>query len=307
MNAFLYITTVIIWGTTWIAINWQAGDVSALVSVLYRFVIAGALFLPVLWLLGRVQSVRWRDHGFFVLQGICLFCLNYIFMYHASYYIISGLMSVIFAMATLFNAFNQWLIWRKRPSPAIYLAGVMGIAGLVLLFWQQLRVSGDLQEMLYGTVLCLLGTYCFSLGNMVSVRNSQHHIDPATSNAYGMVYGAAILLVIVLMTGAEFTWDSRPAYWGSLLYLAIPGSIIGFTAYLMLVARIGANQAVYTSVLFPVVALSISTFLEGYQWDIFSVSGLALVMLGVLVSSRGDLLWSILRCFYRRREVSAGE
>lgn len=300
MNAFLYITTVVIWGTTWIAINWQAGDVAALVSILYRFAIAGALFLPILWLLGGLQSVRWRDHGFFVLQGICLFCLNYIFMYNASYYIISGLMSVIFALATLFNAFNQWLIWRKKPSPSIYLAGVMGVLGLILLFWQQIRLTGNLQDMFYGTVLCLLGTYCFSLGNMVSVRNSQHKINPATSNAYGMVYGAVILLVIAFLSGAELNWDSRPLYWWSLLYLAIPGSIIGFTAYLMLVARIGANQAVYTSVLFPVVALSISTFLEGYQWDIFSITGLTLVMLGVLVSSRGDLLWSLLGGVRRR-------
>ena len=109
-----------------------------------------------------------------------------------------------------------------------------------------------------------------------------------------MTYGALLMLVIITLSGTEWHWDSSTLYIGSLLYLAIPGSIIGFTIYLVLVARIGANQAAYTSVLFPVVALTISTFVESYHWDIFSIVGLLLVMLGVLVSSCGGYLLKVL-------------
>ena len=69
-------------------------------------------------------------------------------------------------------------------------------------------------------------------------------------------------------------------YIGSLLYLAIPGSVIGFTAYLTLVGRMGPERAAYCTVLFPVVALNISVFVEGYQWTAPALLGLALVMLG---------------------------
>ena len=296
MNILLYIATVLIWGTTWIAIYWQAGDVATLVSVFYRFAIAAALFLPLLMLLGKftkikMQQTNKRDHLFFFLQGLCLFSVNFIFFYTASQYIISGLVAVIFAMATLFNVFNQWLIWRKKPPLSIYIASLLGLSGLVLLFWQQLTSAANVEHIFYGILFSVAGTYCFSLGNMISMRHSQNGIKPWTSNAYGMIYGVGILLVAIQLFGVEWSWDSRPIYIGSLFYLAIPGSIIGFTVYLALVARIGANKAAYTTVLFPLVALTISTVVEGYQWDLLAFMGLALVVSGVIISSRGEQLW----------------
>jgi drug/metabolite transporter (DMT)-like permease len=59
-------------------------------------------------------------------------------------------------------------------------------------------------------------------------------------------------------------WNAR--YIGALGYLVIPGSVIGFTAYLTLVGRMGPERAAYCTVLFPVVALNVSAFAEGYQW-----------------------------------------
>ncbi len=100
----------------------------------------------------------------------------------------------------------------------------------------------------------------------------------------------SILLMIMMFTGVEWVWDSRSVYWGTLLYLAIPGSILGFTAYLSLVGRIGADQAVYSTVLFPVVALTISTFVEDYSWSITAVVGLFLILLGVLLALKGNYL-----------------
>jgi len=293
VNFFLYVATVVIWGSTWIAIHWQLGSVDAIVSIFYRFGIAAALFLPLLKLFGKLQVTQRRDHVFFVMQGACLFSVNYLFMYQAGHYIITGLMSVIFALVALFNAFNQWLIWRKKPSGTIYLASVLGLVGLVFLFWRELQISHNVEEVLIGIAFAMAGTYVFSLGNMVSVRNSQQGIKPWTSNAYGMIYGALIVFIGMQLFQVPFQWDDSPYYTASLIFLAIPGSIIAFTMYLVLISRIGASQAAYTGVLFPVVALTFSTFIEDYHWDIYAIIGLALVMLGVVVSSRGEkiFLW----------------
>ena len=293
MNFFLYVATVVIWGSTWIAIHWQLGSVDAIVSIFYRFGIAAALFLPLLKLFGKLQVTQRRDHLFFVMQGACLFSVNYLFMYQAGHYIITGLMSVIFALVALFNAFNQWLIWRKKPSGTIYLASVLGLVGLVFLFWRELQISHNVEEVLIGIAFAMAGTYVFSLGNMVSVRNSQQGIKPWTSNAYGMIYGALIVFIGMQLFQVPFQWDDSPYYTASLIFLAIPGSIIAFTMYLVLISRIGASQAAYTGVLFPVVALTFSTFIEDYHWDIYAIIGLTLVMLGVVVSSRGEkiFLW----------------
>ncbi len=290
MNLFLYASVVFIWGTTWIGIHWQVGDVPLLLSVFYRFALASVLFLPLLHFMGKLQKVGRRDHFFFLLQGLCLFSINFLFFYNASLYLVSGIVSVIFASAILFNAFNQWLIWKKRPPITIYLSSFLGIAGLVMLFWEQLSQGQYSDNSLIGIVYALLGTYCFSLGNMITLRHSANGIAPWTSTAYGMIYGAVALFVMVLLSGVEWVWDTRPIYWGSLLYLVIPGSILGFTAYLSLVSRIGANQAAYSTVLFPIVALTISTIVEDYHWDIFAVMGLVSILMGVLLALKGEYI-----------------
>jgi drug/metabolite transporter (DMT)-like permease len=61
------------------------------------------------------------------------------------------------------------------------------------------------------------------------------------------------------------------------------GSVIAFGAYFTLVGRIGASNAAYSTLLFPLVALSISTVYEGYVWHMNGVVGLLLILTGNLV------------------------
>jgi drug/metabolite transporter (DMT)-like permease len=89
-----------------------------------------------------------------------------------------------------------------------------------------------------------------------------------------------MLSVWCLVKGIPFDMEWNARYIGSLLYLVIPGSVIGFTAYLTLVGRMGPERAAYCTVLFPVVALNVSAFAEGYQWTAPALVGLVLVMLG---------------------------
>src|SRR5690606_33612307 len=125
-----------------------------------------------------------------------------------------------------------------------------------------------------------LGTLCFSAGNLLSSLQQQAGLRPLTTNAWGMLYGALLLFGYCLVGGVPFAFEANTRYIGSLLYLAIPGSVIGFTAYLTLVGRMGPERAAYCTVLFPVVALNISVFAEGYQWSLPALFGLGLVMLG---------------------------
>jgi drug/metabolite transporter (DMT)-like permease len=85
-------------------------------------------------------------------------------------------------------------------------------------------------------------------------------------------------------------FDAGAQYVAAWLYLAIPGSVIGFTAYLTLVGRMGADRAAYCTVLFPIVALNVSAAVEGYHWTLIGLGGLVLVALGnAVVFWRGAL------------------
>lgn len=171
MNALLYILVVVIWGTTWIAIYMQQGAVSVPVSIFWRFAVAAVVMLVTLLALGRLKRIAIKDHLFCVLQGACVFGFNFFCFYHAAAYISSGLESVIFSMAVLFNAFNNMLFFRKKPSPRVLPAAALGIAGIIALFWHDLVATQLAPSLLIGIGLSALGTFGFSLGNMISARH----------------------------------------------------------------------------------------------------------------------------------------
>lgn len=280
MNISLFLATVLIWGTTWIAIAFQLGPVPVLVAVFHRFALAAVLMLPALALLRQLTPVPLRQHRFILLQGICLFSLNFICFYNATRFIPSGLVSVIFSLATIYNAVNARLIFGDRVKPRALLATALGAAGLICLFAPELTGHEVNADALKGMGLAALGTLFFSLGNMVSRRNSAAGIPPLTANAWGMGYGALILLAIITATGTPLMTPEGGRYLWALIYLSVVGSIIGFTTYLMLVQRIGTGRAAYATVCFPVIALIASAIWEGFLWTPLAVAGLALTLAG---------------------------
>lgn len=287
VNLFLYLLTVLIWGSTWMAIKLQLGVVAIPVSILYRFALASVVMLAGLAALGRLQRLSRHGHLLCLGQGLCLFCLNFLCFYSATQWISSGLVSVVFSASTLWNALNARLWFGTRIAPRVMLGGAFGLAGLVLLFWPEVAGQQAGHETMLGLGLALLGTLCFSTGNMLSSAQQRAGIGPLTGNAYSMLYGSLVLLAGCVVTGQSFDFDPSPVYVGALLYLAFFGSIVAFTSYLTLVGRLGPARAAYCTVLFPVVALSISTVAEGYRWTLPAVAGLALVMMGnVLVFAR---------------------
>ncbi len=280
MNLSLYLLTVLIWGTTWIALKLQLGEVAIPVSIVYRFALAALVLFAILLITRRLQPVNRRGQLICLAQGVCLFCVNFMCFLTASQWIPSGLIAVVFSTATLWNALNARLFFRQKVASNVLAGGALGLLGLACLFWPEMSGHGASHQTLIGLGLALLGTLCFSAGNMLSSMQQKAGLRPLTTNAWGMFYGATILCVYCLLSGTPFTVEWNGRYIGSLLYLVIPGSVIGFTAYLTLVGRMGPERAAYCTVLFPVVALNISAWVEGYQWTPVALIGLVLVMVG---------------------------
>jgi len=284
MNIFLYLLTVLIWGTTWIAITFQLGTVPAPVSIAYRFWLATAVLMAFLLITRRPVWPPRRAWPYLFAQGIALFCLNFLCFYYASQWVTSGLEAVVFSTAPLWNAINGRIFLGRPIRRQVMMGALLGLCGIVLLFAPQMAGRWHDSKVLMGLALTLGGTLCFSCGNLLSSRMQSLGLTPWLTNTWAMMIGSTTLGVAAFALGMPFALDPSPRYLGALLYLAIPGSVIGFTAYLLLVGRIGPDRAAYSTVLFPIVALTISTIYEGYHWTPLALGGLALVLAGNLLA-----------------------
>ncbi|MEH6472527.1 MAG: EamA family transporter [Halopseudomonas sp.] len=282
-NSLLYLTTVMIWGSTFYVIKFQLGLVDPLVSVAYRFILAGVLLLVFCRLRGMALAFSAKEHLFMLLQGLSLFGINYWLMYQGTAHLTSGLIALTFSTIVMMNIVNSAVFLGAPVRKEVVIGGVLGLLGITLVF-QPSDAGFELSGLaLQALLIVLVGTYCASLGNITSARNQRQGLPVIQTNAFGMSYGGIAMLLIALLSDKPLAFDTSLPYIGSLLYLSVLGSIIAFGCYLTLVGRIGADKAAYTTLLFPIVALQISTLLEGYQWSASGLMGIGLVLLGNLI------------------------
>lgn len=278
-RGFIYfLIPSIVWGTTWYAIKFQVGNTDPLISVGYRFALAGVIILAYCVAVRRSLRFSLTSHIMIFLQALCLFGLNYWLVYQAEEHLTSALVAVVFSMLVFANIFFNRLVLKAPVKLKTVIAAFTGFLGIVLLFKNEITFSFSDQNFI-SLLFCIMSVILASFGNILSVFNLRKNIPMIQTNALGMLYGGVAMLLLALAMGKPFTYDPAWAYTASLLYLAVFGSVVGFSYYLKIQSEIGPDKAGYVSMIIPVVALLTSTLFEGYIWSESSVAG-ALMIVG---------------------------
>ncbi|MGH7702532.1 MAG: DMT family transporter [Gemmatimonadales bacterium] len=282
----LYLTSVLIWGSTWWVITFQFGAVPPAVSVAYRFALASLILFG--WC--RVRRLRLGfsvpDHLWMALQGVLLFGTNYVCVYLAEVEIASALVAVAFSLVVFLNIAGARIFFGTPFKRATLLGAVLGMSGVVLVFLPELEQGAGKGNSTLGLAYALVGALSASLGNLVASRNHRRGFPVVQMNTFGMLYGALFVALYAVLARQPFRFDWSARYLVSLTYLAVLGSIVAFGAFLTLLGRIGADRAGYVTVAIPVVALLLSALFEGLQWN-------GLLVLGFLLCLAGNI--SVLR------------
>ncbi|OEJ24400.1 hypothetical protein AR457_07505 [Streptomyces agglomeratus] len=280
MIGLLYTVTVLIWGSTWLAIKGQLGEVHPTASIAYRFALAALILLAWARLRGLPLRYPARVHGQFALMGICMFSVNFVCFYFAEEHLTTGLVSIIFAMSLVVNMVFARLFFRRTIAPRVLVGGGIGLLGIGTVFWPAFADFDLSSGSGPGIVLSAVGTVVFCLGNVVSGKTQAQGIPVIQGTGYAMGYGALLMLPFALTLGDGPMFEATWEYVGSLGYLALFGSVIGFGTYLTLLGRIGGERAAYAMVLFPIVALLLSTVFEDFTWSVRDLVGVALILAG---------------------------
>jgi drug/metabolite transporter (DMT)-like permease len=224
-----------------------------------------------------------NQHLWFLLFGVCLYSLNYVFFYLSNTYLISAFPAIVFSTVVIMNILGEGFYFKKKPSLKTLLGATIGMIGIIIIFNDEIFNFSLANGTHVGLFLALLGTFCASTGNMVHQRNLNNNFPLIPTIAYAMLYGSLVTLLITQIKGTELLFEYSFSYIASLAYLSIVGSIFAFIFYLRLLEKVGAGRAGYVGVVMPVLALLISTIFENLEWQQDLIIGLPILIIGAVL------------------------
>lgn len=284
MNLFLFIIVTLIWGSTWIAINFQIDSVDPIVAVAWRFTLA-AVSLGVWCLLTRRSlMLPLKVHRGAFLVGLFLYTLDYSFLYSAQHHLVSALLAVLSSSVIYFTVIMRRLFLKKAIRREVVIGATLGLAGISAIFAPEFSHISLQEGLTYGLLLALCSFMAASIGNIISEQTLVKDTPVLQFNFYAMTYSLIFLYGTGLMCEADFTFPDSRSFFFALVYLAVFGSVFAFGAYMKLLQRIGSDRATYVVLVYPIVALIISTFFEGYEWTLLSGLGVLIVLVGNMVA-----------------------
>ncbi len=271
--------TWLVWGSTYLVIRFALVGFAPYFLMATRFVTAGGLLL--LWQLARgtsMPSVReWRNA---VLVGTLMLGGGMGGVAYAEQTIASGLVVVFIAVVPLLLvAIN--LAFGVHPQRSELLAVLVGVGGVVMLTRGQ-----GLHSSPAGLITIMVGTTGWALGSVLAQRGFA--LAPgATGFASEMLAGGLVLLLISGLRGESWHWPTQTSVWVAWLYLVVFGSLIAFSAYMLLLARTSTSLAASYSLVNPLVALLLGVTVGGEVVSSWEWLSCFVVMIGVVLLFAG--------------------
>lgn len=273
----------LIWGSTWFVIRTQLGEVPPSWSVTWRFALGAAVMFGVSLARGKPLRLSPRQHGFALLVAVSQFVLNFNLVYRAEQYLASGLVSLAFAFLLVTNTALSALFLGQKVSGRFMVGSAVGLAGVALLFAPDLGQPGG-EQMGLGLALAFAGVLSASIANVLQATPTGRAMPLEASIAWAMAWGALIDGAVAWSVSGPPTISLAPSYLAGLAYLGIAASAVAFNLYYILIRTVGPGRAAWNGVVVPVVAMGLSTLLEGYQWTLTAVAGLVLALLGLAIA-----------------------
>ncbi len=282
---FYFASCSIIWGLTWIAIQYQFHAVNSNVAVFYRFITA-SLLLFIFCKIGKV-SLKYtkKDHINFAAQGFFMFFLNYQMTYWASHLAPSALVALAFTALIYFNLFGGKIFLNLPIEKKVLWGALVSFIGMSFVTVGEMTDITIQATSALGFGISLIATISASAGNLIAMQSRKQKIPIAANNAWGMLYGCLFSLILCLVYQRSFviTQFDTP-FILSFFYLTVFGTIISFGAYLKLIERMGPAKAAFTSVISPVIALTTSVYFENLHISFILGLGIFLCLLGNLLA-----------------------
>jgi len=276
----VFLLLCLIWGSTWLFIKLGLSDLPPFTFAGIRFVIASAILFAIIKA-RRLSLPRTRaDWLMLAVTGVLSFSINYGAVFWGEQYISSGLAALLQATIPVFGlVIAHFYLPGEQMTPAKIFGVVMGVAGVGMIFSNQLSVAGP--KALAGSAALVVGSACAAYANvLVKARGAK--LNPAILAGGQMVFGLIpLLLVGILLEGnpLHYRWTGMAVV--SLLYLAIVGSVVAFMLYYWLVQNMDVTNTMLIALVTPVFAVILGMLVLNEELDWRTIAGGAMIMSGI--------------------------
>jgi drug/metabolite transporter (DMT)-like permease len=272
------------WGSTYLGIRIAVEQIPPALMCGVRFLIAGSLMLVYCWLSGRTVRYRPVQLAHMAIVGLLLLMGGNLTLSYAELVVPSGLAALLVSMTPLWFLVLDSLLLGDHHISTRGLVGLgLGVVGMVVLLWPDLRATGALgHKQLMASLTLPLGSFSWALGSVLSKR-WQSGEDKFTSTGWQMVFAGIgnLLLAILLGNLSQVQWTTRGL--AATLYLVVFGSWVGYTAYIWLLGHAPTSKVSTYAYVNPVVAVFLGWLIEGERVDHFILMGSVIVIASVIL------------------------
>jgi drug/metabolite transporter (DMT)-like permease len=272
------------WGSTYLGIRIAVENIPPALMCGARFLTAGALLLA--FCAWRGYQIRYRPVQLLhmAVVGILLLVGGNLTLAYAEQTVPSGLSALLIAATPLwFLVLDNLLLGKHRISKRGLAGLAIGVAGMFVLLWPDLRATSSLgRRELWAALTLPLGSFSWALGSVLSKR-WESGADRLSATAWQMTFAglANLALAALHRDYMQVVWTARGV--GAIVYLIVCGSWIGHTAYIWLLGHVPTAKVSTYAYVNPVVAVLLGWMIEHEKVDGYILGGSAIVVIAVVL------------------------
>jgi drug/metabolite transporter (DMT)-like permease len=275
----------VFWGSTYLAIGIAVEQIPPGVMCAARFLIAGTVMLAYCALTGRRILFSARQLGHLAAVGILLLMGGNLTLSYAELIVPTGLAALLIAVTPLwFLVLDSLLLGDHHISRRGKIGLAIGIAGVVVLIWPDLRHSNSIgHRQLWWSLALQLGSFSWAFGSVLSKKSQTAAADPFSAIAWQVFFAGIANLIFALLVErhSNVTLSFRGA--AAVLYLVVCGSWIGYTAYIWLLQHVPTSKVSTYAYVNPVVAVFLGWLILHERIDRYIVIGSAIIIASVVL------------------------
>lgn len=280
-----YISIILIWSTTPLAIQWSGAEVGYLFGITSRMLLGVVVGLLAATLLNIKLPWHAEARRTYIAAGLGLF-FAMTSVYWSSQFIPSGWMSVLFGLAPIITGVMATLWLAEKALTASRIVGMLlGLAGLAVMLLGSQTLG---PQAAYGIAGMVFSVTAYSASAVAIKRIGANDVPALATTIGGLIVTVPLLLGVYIVTGEPLPSIVPPRAIAAIVYLGVIGSVLGFALYYYVLKHVDTTSVALITVITPVIALLLGHLLNGEAIQTEALIGTAAILSGLLLFEYGQ-------------------